>query len=306
MLVYSGAFEFTYTGAYTVEGSLDGNFIIRFQTSGTLTIKDHGGTGGSYDLFAVGGGGGGTDKKNTASPQNTQGYGGGGGGRTATSKNIRLASGRGIPITVGAGGSPNNNGGSSSFASVLPASGGSSGNLQEFYTQTVGDKAYFFVGGNGGSGGGTGATESTNFGYLSGFNFNGGSNGNNGIGVHAHWSGADNIPGGTGQGTTTREFGDASGKLYAGGGGGSYYTLEDDSEISMSSVGRGANGGGNGTYYSYLYAQSKTRVATSARQNTGSGGGAGLAYFANMTEEWRQKVNAGSGGSGIVCLRNAR
>ena len=59
VLVYSGAFEFSYTGSYTTEGDFGGNFVIRFLTSGTLTIIDHGDTGGSYDLFAVGGGGGG-------------------------------------------------------------------------------------------------------------------------------------------------------------------------------------------------------------------------------------------------------
>ena len=62
-------------------------------------------------------------------------------------------------------------------------------------------------GADGGSGGGGG-------GSSSGTSGNGGSNGGNGT--------AGNVSnGGTGQGTTTREFGESTGKLYSGGGGGS-------------------------------------------------------------------------------------
>lgn len=117
-------------------------------------------------------------------------------------------------------------------------------------------------GADGGSGGGGG-------GSSSGTSGNGGSNGGNG-------TAGDVSNGGTGQGTTTREFGESTGKLYSGGGGGSaaYAGAAGDS-----TAGAGANFGG----------AAKNGVA-----NTGGGGGG--AYDGT----------AGRGGSGIAIIRNAR
>ena len=115
---------------------------------------------------------------------------------------------------------------------------------------------------NGGSGGGGG-------GSSSGTSGDGGSNGGNGT--------AGNVSqGGTGQGTTTREFGESTGKLYSGGGGGS---AAKAGAAGDSTAGAGAAFGG----------AAKNGVA-----NTGGGGGA--AYSGT----------AGRGGSGIVIARNAR
>ena len=117
-------------------------------------------------------------------------------------------------------------------------------------------------GANGGSGGGGG-------GSSSGTPGNGGSNGGNGT--------AGNVSqGGTGQGRTTREFGESTGKLYSGGGGGS---AAGAGAAGDSTAGAGAAYGG----------AAKNGVA-----NTGGGGGA--AYGGT----------AGHGGSGIVIIRNAR
>ena len=117
-------------------------------------------------------------------------------------------------------------------------------------------------GANGGSGGGGG-------GSSSGTPGNGGSNGGNGT--------AGNVSqGGAGQGRTTREFGESTGKLYSGGGGGS---AAGAGAAGDSTAGAGANFGG----------AAKNGVA-----NTGGGGGA--AYSGT----------AGRGGSGIVIARNAR
>lgn len=117
-------------------------------------------------------------------------------------------------------------------------------------------------GANGGSGGGGG-------GGSSGTPGNGGSNGGNGT--------AGNVSGGgTGQGTTTREFGESTGKLYSGGGGGS---AAKAGAAGDSTAGAGAAFGG----------AAKNGVA-----NTGGGGGA--AYSGT----------AGAGGSGIVIIRNVR
>lgn len=210
VLVYSGALEFTYTGAYTVEGSLDGNFVVRFQTSGTLTITDHGDTGGLYDLFSVGGGGAGNYWS-----ASTRAGGGGGGGYTKTVKNLAISVGVGVSIIVGAGGAVVNSstqaqGGTSSVL-TCSAPGGYGGASQS-------------EGSDGGSGGGSYFEEADP-------SYGGGSNGSDGKGEYSS---------GKGQGTTTAEFGESGNPLYAGGGGGGSRYSNVNGSIG------GAGGGGNG------------------------------------------------------------
>ena len=225
--------EFTYTGDYEIVNDSDepitvseGNWKIRFLTSGTLTFTNLNGAEGGIDVFLVGGGGNG---------ETIRGARGGGGGYTKTVKGISIAIATPYTVTIGA-----SSGTSSAFgASANGASGA-----------------------NGGSGGGGGCSSSGTPG-------NGGSNGGNGT--------AGNVSGGgTGQGTTTREFGESTGKLYSGGGGGS---AANAGAAGDSTAGAGAGFGG----------AAKNGVA-----NTGGGGGA--AY--NGT--------AGRGGSGIAIIRNAR
>ena len=124
----------------------------------------------------------------------------------------------------------------------------------------------------GGSGGGAYGNTQVN---------NGGSNGGNGdpqnaanIGID-HWGSP-----GKGQGTTTREFGESTGTLYAGGGGAG-------GNGSAQAKG-GSGGGGNGAW--------NGNPQTSGAANTGGGGG-GMYY--GLT-------NVGKGGSGIVVIRNHR
>ena len=170
---------------------------------------------------------------------------GGGGGYTNTVKNIELLSGGNYDITIGAGGAPNGNGGETSGFGVT-AAGGS--------------------GKNGGSGGGA-------FGIKGG---NGGSDGSNGGDASVAIT---TVKGGTGQGTTTREFGEASGDLYSGGGGGGSTNSNTNSSGGLGGGGYGAKdtSGGNG------------------QENTGGGGGG--TYTGK---------NGGYGGSGIFIIRNAR
>lgn len=225
--------EFTYTGDYEIVNDSDepitvseGNWKIRFLTSGTFTVTKLNGWNGQLDVFLVGGGGNG---------ETIRGARGGGGGYTKTVKGVSIAIATPYTVTIGA-----SSGTSSAFG--VSANGAS--------------------GADGGSGGGGG-------GSSSGTSGNGGSNGGNGT--------AGNVSnGGTGQGTTTREFGESTGKLYSGGGGGSaaYAGAAGDS-----TAGAGANFGG----------AAKNGVA-----NTGGGGGA--AYSGT----------AGRGGSGIAIIRNAR
>lgn len=261
----SRPFTFTYTGAYETEGNLEGNFIIRFKTSGTLTITSHGNnTGGSYDLFAVGGGGGGGWYSD---PSGVLPFGGGGGGYTKTSLGVALSVGS-YQITIGAGGGQNVDGQTTSFGSQLSVSGGTT--AKEYWSSS--DIPY--SGGDGGSGGGP------NHG-------NGGSDGSNGTKFYESIVGVI----GHGQGTTTREFGESTGILYAGGGGGATYDSRYPYYFG------GAGGGGNGARR--YTGTTEVVVATAGTPNTGGGGGGGL--------NWPDADYYGaSGGSGIVCIRNHR
>lgn len=248
--------EFTYTGDYEIVNDSDepitvsqDNWKIRFLTSGTLTITELNGAENGIDVFCVGGGASGG------------GRGGGGGGYTKTQKSVSVKVGIEYPIIVGAGGvgpttsnrvPPNAGGATSAFG--LTANGGD--------TSTNGDYPS-----SGGSGGGSGK--------VGGAGYSGGSDGSSG--------GGDD--GGSGQGTTTREFGESTGKLYAGGGGGGAVTTN---ETSSGGAGGGGDGGGVG-------ADPRPKNGDA---NTGGGGG-GLGNL-------HSSATYASGGSGIVIIRNAR
>lgn len=218
--------EFTYTGDYEIVNDSDepitvsqGNWKIRFLTSGTLTFTNLNGAEGGIDVFLVGGGASGG------------GRGGGGGGYTKTQKSVSVKVGIEYPIIVGAGGvgpttsnkvPPNAGGATSAFG--LTANGGD--------TSTNGDYPS-----SGGSGGGSGK--------VGGAGYSGGSDGSSGGGDL----------GGSGQGTTTREFEEANGTLYAGGGGGGAVTTN---EISSGGAGGGGDGGG-------AYANPRPKTVTQTR-----------------------------------------
>ncbi len=121
--------EFTFTGSYSLIDDGDGNWRIKFLTSGTLTVTN---ADFSIDLFLSGGGAGGGSNASAHK-------GGGGGGYTNTQLSITLVKNTSYTMTVGAGGSVEVAGGTSS-AFGYSASGG--------YTTTTNNGA------NGGSGGG--------------------------------------------------------------------------------------------------------------------------------------------------------
>ena len=161
----------------------------------------------TIDVFLVGGGG--SSNNGIVNP-----VGGGGGGYTTTVRNIALTANTEYSIVVGAGGVisglKGTDGGSSSAFGANAAGGkkatGSSNDAK---------------GGNGGSGGGQNNTA-------------GGTDGANGGGTR----------GGTGQGTTTREFGEADGTLYASGGDGQSAT--DAAADGAENTGDGGDGQHNG------------------------------------------------------------
>lgn len=95
--------------------------------------------------------------------------------------------------------------------------------------------------------------------------------------------GSDGGPGGQGQGTTTREFGEASGALYAGGGGGG--------KADRNPPGGAPGGDGGGGHGGWGGAPTAPAPGT---PNTGGGGGGNYSG------------DPGAGGSGIVIIRNHR
>lgn len=224
--------KFEYTGNYEYIDDGGGNWRIKFLTSGVFTpLKEM-----VIDAFLVGGGGGSPGKKHGWAS-------GGGGGYTRTDVGITLTANTQYQIEIGAGGVNASGGDTSAFGNT--AKGGRPGEAGTTNPQD---------GGNGGSGGGQKSARDV---------YDGGSDGSDG-GKDPYSSG------GKGQGTTTREFGEADGTLYAGGGGA--YTL---SKAGKGGLGGGADGG------------------TSALDNTGGGAGGGTDV-------------ATSGGSGIVVIRNTR
>lgn len=179
--------DFNWTGGdgtYQVRDDGDGNWRIKFLSSGTFTpLKDM-----VIDAFLVGGGGG----KGGAY------CGAGGAGYTTTVMSIVLGANNDYLITVGAAGtngrSSTSGGVTSAFA--VNAAGGNN--------TTGGSSSKPKGGGDGGSGGG-GPSVSAHATAAGGTD---GSDGAKGL-----------SSGGKGQGTTTREFGEANGDLYASGGG---------------------------------------------------------------------------------------
>lgn len=177
--------EFTYTGDFEIVNDSDeiitvsqGNWKIRFLTSGTLTFTNLNGAENGIDVFLVGGGAKGL---NGTAPSNEYYGSGGGGGYTSTKRGISVQANISYTITVGA----------------------ESGNTSAFNTTAKGASGI-----NGGSGGAGGFWNG-----LGGVIYGGqdGANGN-------RHSGIESLSGGTGQGTTTREFGESSGRLYSTGG----------------------------------------------------------------------------------------
>lgn len=239
--------EFSYTGSYQIVddngnpiNSAVKNWKIRFLTNGTLTFIKN--AVDVIDVFCVGGGGGGQCGRWLNNNEHRISGGGGAGGYTATARGVSVSEDVEYNITIGAGGYGGydyyNNGGQGGITSAfgVNAAGGDCGHQE---------------GSNGGSGGAR----------CSGLNSDakrsGATDGNN-IDFPSYGRGY-------GQGFTTREFGEPTGKLYSSGG-----------------HGYGSAIGGN---------------------NTGDGGGGGTAPG---NPYGSANFPGGSGGSGIVVIRNAR
>lgn len=257
--------KFTYTGDYVVRK--DG--VVELLTSGTIVFLEP----KVIDLFMVGGGGaGGSDAKNTV-----VGCGGGGGGYTRTVRKVNVTPNKNYTVAIGAGAEASKTvdkpvSGSTSFGEFSVA-GGVSVQLNRSAS------ADYTVGGRGGSGGGDGL-------YSKSTGGEGGSDGGSG-GLGS----GTGLPA-SGQGFTTKEFGEPTGKLYAGGGGGGTYISAQSPVYALG----GAGGGGDGAWGA---GANRTQEAGAGEANTGGGGGGGVGVggVANII--------GGSGGSGIVCFRES-
>lgn len=253
--------RFSYTGgAQSYEMTVDENgkdWEIKFKSSGKFYTLDN----AKIDVFVVGGGGGGSARINHSG-------GAGGGGYTATQTGVPIYAGSTYNIIIGDGGAGRANqsseqagtGGTSSAFGVT-ANGGEGGyprtHWYDWQTETNG------LGGAGGSGGAGAAVPN-------GTIAKGGSDGTDGA-TNTDTDTAGTFNGGSGQGSPTRAFGEASGTLYSTGG---------DSRYN----------------YTSSYPQSKS-------PNTGDGGDSGDYYNANSANTTYSGTN---GGSGIVIIRNAR
>lgn len=268
----SKAPKFTYTGKYNVRK--DG--VVELLTSGTIVFLE----ALAIDLFLVGGGASGSARRANATYK--RGDGGGGGGYTKTIKQRAVTVNESIDVVIGEGGV----GADDPRYNDSGANGADTRFGSEF---APGGRAYVpgqgYNGGDGGSGGGGGVS------YKSGGG-EGGANGGNGS--------AGDAAGGRGQGTTTREFGEETGKLYAGGGGGGRYMAAVQPIVSIG----GAGGGGTGAWAGDT--RDAYQPAASGVANTGGGGGGGAVGTDKLPVANRPIGYVGAGGSGIVCFRVAK
>ena len=241
-LAYTKIPAFTYTGQFKIvddsgneiTSTTTNNWNIRLLTSGTLTFTDLRGTT-SIDVFLVGGGGG-SNSKTTPTDYGTVHSGGGGGGYTKTQKAVSVSENSAISVSIGAGGGAGSSGGTTTIkvnGSSYSASGGAAGGAPWFN----GSNTVCGSGGSGGSGGGSASSG----GFAGG---SGGSDGGNGS------SGKSNVfpvgSAGSGQGTTTRAFGESSGELfsYGGSGGGGSVPVVGTLAANTGHGGQGSGGSG--------------------------------------------------------------
>lgn len=241
------------------------------------------------DIFMIGGGASGAKGNGVYSGTGSwyrYAYSGVGGcsGKTMTLKNISVTPNSQISVVVGSGGAVRdssgeqvvNNGGNSSFGSysveggTAKTGGSGGGGSAQAKDGSISFSEYYRT--DGASDGGTPTPVANNSQIIS-----------------------------TGQGTTTRAWGEPTGTLYAGGGGGgAAWALNNNPESGGWSTYRfkggagGAGGGGTGGDYR------NSEPATSGTPNTGSGGGGG---GARAYSQYGYAYSSGAGGSGLVIVK---
>lgn len=241
-LTYNKIPAFSYTGQYKIvddsgteiTSTTSNNWNIRLLTSGTLTFTDLRGTS-SIDIFMVGGGGG-SNSKTTSTDYGIVHSGGAGGGYTKTQKAVSVSENSAISVSIGAGGGAGSSGGTTTVkvnGSSYSASGGSAGGAPWFN----GSNTVCGSGGSGGSGGGSASSG----GFAGG---SGGSDGGNGSSGKSNVFPTGSV--GSGQGTTTRAFGESSGELFSYGGSGGGGTPPVVGTLAANTGHGGQGSGGSG------------------------------------------------------------
>lgn len=230
--------DFSYTGKYSIEGSIYKDWVICLWESGELTFTKLGTAKNGIEVFIVGGGAGGNPAYNT-----DRGGGGGGGGYTKTSTIIPTVGT--YLIDIGSGGTSGLNG-NPTTAFGLTANGGNAGGTHG-------------AGGTGTGKGGNGAFGNTS----SGANAELATGGEDG--VYAFEDSTAYIPdlgigykfGAGGGGASIKNAqnvysgGDTSGGASGGGNGGARTTGSDGADNS------GGGGGGGGVNGSSTYSGGK-------------------------------------------------
>ena len=236
--------DFTYSGqCQVIDDSTEAynEWRIKFLTSGTLKFTAN----IAVDIFLVGGGGGGAGHVGNGSGPLCSG--GGGGGYTKTLNNITLNKNVSYSIVIGNGGVKGDDGvagnvhgnygrpgGSTSISAIT--NGSVTGGIGGGGPIPTGDSSiYANKGGDGGSGGGSGYLRVSRFkGVTRSTRATNGSNGTrcNVTGTVMGWG----TPG-TGQGSTTKEFGDNGATSYSMGG------ASGGSDASYGVVSNSGNGG---------------------------------------------------------------
>lgn len=232
------------------------------------------------DLFAVGGGASGE----CWYASSVEGTSGGAGGYTSTLLHQNLAN-KVLKIIVGSGGDPH------TVIRTASNSGTSTGRHSGGKTSvSVGDIEILSANGaadeNGGSGGGKGEAAIKGSSLPATVYGKGGSDG------------SDGENGGTGQGTTTRKFGESDNTLYASGGGGALYYR--GTTATYSGAGTAGPGGGNGTVIETV---STTGTYKGKSATTPGSGGGSLKIGTINSAAYPVTLMSGAGATGMVSLR---
>lgn len=237
------------------------------------------------DICAVGGGAGGRGGWEGPTAGYAAGGGvGGGGGYVNTVKGISVSAGQVLSAIVGAGGR-GGYGGDGNYGD-----GGATSSVTRSGTVLVRASGGKADGDGGSGGGGMGRYYTATDNPAGGAGGSDGSDGKTG-----------DLPGGKGQGTTTRAFGNPSGTLYAPGGGGGGATNGADGGAG------GAVGGGKGGKAQWRSGGSESEgyeymgpyAGSNGTANTGGGGGGGGGAKKRRTPG----AAGGNGGSGVVLIR---
>lgn len=249
----------------------------------------------SADVFGVGGGGSGAVFTKHGSTGNSFGVTGGAGGYTKTATVVDVITP--LVLTIGSGGAAKTviatsdgtyaNGAAGGKTSVVTMSGttvlSAAGGAGGTYNASGG----YNYGANGGSGSGACYV-------LNGKSYAGDSGEDGADGSYAFASGCY---GGSGQGTTTRLWGETNGELFASAGGSAARTdfLYTDGAYAVGKAGTGAGA-------AYTNSTTTVSVDVSAGSGTtyGSGGGAAALFTMNAQNK---NVSSGAGKQGLIVFR---